>query len=74
MTATLEKLDSRFVLLHAHDDFMVPQGVEQCVDFLAGNPGYSAARGRIAMFALARNTTEPVAAEWRSYTTVPPSE
>jgi glycosyltransferase domain-containing protein len=55
ITATLEKIDSQFVLLHAHDDFMVPQGVEQCVDFLAGNPAYSVARGRIAMFALARN-------------------
>src|SRR6185369_4479508 len=26
LTATLEKIDSQFVLLHAHDDFMVPQG------------------------------------------------
>ena len=55
MTAALEKIDSQFVLLHAHDDFMVPAGVEQCVDFLARNPGYTVARGRIAMFALARN-------------------
>jgi glycosyltransferase domain-containing protein len=59
MAATLEKIDSQFVLLHAHDDFMVPQGVERCVDFLAANPDYSAARGRIAMFALARNAHEP---------------
>ncbi len=59
MTATLEKIDSQFVLLHAHDDFMVPQGVEQCVAFLAGNPDYSVARGRVAMFALARNASEP---------------
>ena len=61
MTATLEKIDTQFVLLHAHDDFMLPDGVEQCVDFLAGNPGYSVARGRIAMFALARNASEPSA-------------
>src|SRR3954469_889870 len=55
MTATLEKIDARFVLLHAHDDFMLPRGVEECVGFLANNPAYSVARGRIAMFALTRN-------------------
>jgi glycosyltransferase domain-containing protein len=43
MIAALEKIDSRFVLLHAHDDFLVPAGV---------------ARGRIAMFALARNPND----------------
>lgn len=55
MTATLEKIDSRFVLLHAHDDFMLPAGVEQCVGFLADNSAYSVARGRIAMFGLTRD-------------------
>ena len=59
MTATLEKIDSQFVMLHAHDDFMVPAAVEQCVDFLAGNPAYSVARGRVAMFALARASNAP---------------
>ena len=57
--ATLEKIDSHFVMLHAHDDFMVPLSVEQCVDFLAKNPAYSVARGRIAMFALARDSNSP---------------
>ena len=56
MAATLEKIDSQFVLLHAHDDFMLPAGVEQCIGFLADNPGYSVARGRIAMFGLTRNS------------------
>jgi glycosyltransferase domain-containing protein len=62
MTAALEKIDSRFVLLHAHDDFMVPQGVEQCVNFLSNNAGYSVARGRIAMFALTRSANDAAAA------------
>jgi glycosyltransferase domain-containing protein len=55
MAATLEKIDSKFVLLHAHDDFMLPQAVEECVGFLENNPAYSVARGRIAMFGLTRN-------------------
>lgn len=54
MSQTLEKIDSRFVMLHAHDDFLVPSAVERCVGFLAGNPDYSVARGRVAMVALTR--------------------
>lgn len=54
MSATLEKIDSRFVMLHAHDDFMVPAGVERCVEFLSNNECYSVARGRVAMVALSR--------------------
>lgn len=59
IVATLEKINSKFVMLHAHDDFMVPAAVEQCVDFLARNPAYSVARGRIAMFTLARDSNAP---------------
>lgn len=54
MVATLERTESRFVMLHAHDDFLVPEAAEQCVDFLDRNSGYSVARGRVAMFALTR--------------------
>ena len=59
MIATLEKIDAQFVMLHAHDDFMIPAAVEQCVDFLAGNPAYAVARGRVAMFALTRAGNAP---------------
>jgi glycosyltransferase domain-containing protein len=52
LVATLERIDSRFVMLHAHDDFMVPAAVERCTAFLAQHPEYSAARGRVAMIAL----------------------
>jgi glycosyltransferase domain-containing protein len=51
---TLSAIESRFVMLHAHDDFMVPRAVEDCVSFLANNPEYCVARGRIAMIALSR--------------------
>ena len=46
---TLSKVDSRFVMLHAHDDFMVADGVNRCVEFLANHPEYCVARGRVAM-------------------------
>ena len=56
MTKTLENVDSRFVMLHAHDDFMIPPAVERCVGFLAEHPGYSVARGRVGMIAFARDS------------------
>jgi glycosyltransferase domain-containing protein len=59
IVATLEKIDAQFVMLHAHDDFMVPAAVDQCVDFLARNSAYSVARGRVGMFALARDANAP---------------
>ena len=54
MVASLERIDSRFVMLHAHDDFMVPAAVDRCTSFLAAHPDYSVARGRVAMIALSR--------------------
>jgi glycosyltransferase domain-containing protein len=54
LVATLEKLDSQFVMLHAHDDFLIPASVEGCVGFLQEHTDYSVARGRVAMFALER--------------------
>lgn len=57
LVSTLEKINSRFVMLHAHDDFMVPAAVERCVGFLDQNPAYTVARGHVAMFALARTGT-----------------
>jgi len=58
MVATLERIGARFVILHAHDDFLVPDAVERCVGVLADRPDYSVARGRIAMFALTRGSGE----------------
>jgi glycosyltransferase domain-containing protein len=52
LVATLEKIDSRYVMLHANDDFMVPAAVGRCVEFLIAHPDHAAARGRVAMFAL----------------------
>ena len=71
LVATLEKIDSKFVMLHAHDDFMIPAGVEKCVDFLSKNSEYSGARGRVAMFALERATQTALASTPVSVSLVP---
>jgi len=60
MVRTLETIASRFVMLHAHDDFMIPRAVERCVMFLNEHPDYSVARGRVAMVRLAREHGENV--------------
>ena len=54
LTATLRGIDSQFVMLHAHDDFLVPAAVERCVERLAADPAYNVARGRVAMIELSR--------------------
>jgi glycosyltransferase domain-containing protein len=58
MVATCERIGAPFVMLHAHDDFLVPDAVEQCVGVLADRADYSVARGRVAMFALSRGSGE----------------
>jgi glycosyltransferase domain-containing protein len=45
---TLEQLPSRCVMLHAHDDFFVPEETDACVRFLESQPAYAVARGRVA--------------------------
>ncbi len=52
MAQTLESLPARYVLPHANDDFLVPEAVEQCVQFLETSADYSAARGRTLSFHL----------------------
>ena len=47
---TLRTVESELVLLHANDDFMVPAEVNRCVEVMSADSGFSAARGRIALF------------------------
>ncbi|MSQ55728.1 MAG: TIGR00180 family glycosyltransferase [Betaproteobacteria bacterium] len=54
LRASLESIESEFVMLHAQDDFAVPEAMEECVRLLTERPDHSAARGRVAMFALSR--------------------
>lgn len=46
----LDMVDSKYAVLCADDDFVVPRAMEQCVRFLEANPDYSVAHGRGAAF------------------------
>ncbi len=52
---TLKQLPSRCVMLHAHDDFFIPQETDACVQFLEAQPAYSVARGLVARVRFERN-------------------
>jgi glycosyltransferase domain-containing protein len=54
LVRTLRRVNSRFVMLQAQDDFPVPDGVEACVEYLQDHPDFSVARGRVARFFLGR--------------------
>lgn len=41
----LEKVDTKFSVLCADDDFVLPKGIAKCVDFLNCNPSYISAQG-----------------------------
>jgi glycosyltransferase domain-containing protein len=51
---TLQRLSARYILLCAHDDFVMPAAVEQIIELLEARPELSAARGRIARFHIER--------------------
>jgi glycosyltransferase domain-containing protein len=59
LTHTLQSLSARCVMLHAHDDFLLPEAAEACVQLLEARPEYSAARGRATMFGLERDADRP---------------
>lgn len=46
----LSRVTSEFVVICADDDFVVPNAVGKCVQFLRGNPDYSCARGYTFVF------------------------
>ncbi len=43
-------VDTDYVVLHADDDFMLPQAMERSIDFLDRSPEYVACKGRMAAF------------------------
>jgi glycosyltransferase domain-containing protein len=46
LASTLGSLESTYAAVCADDDFIVPDGVARCLDFLEANPQYSIAHGR----------------------------
>jgi len=45
----LDMVDSKYAVLCADDDFIVPSAMEQCIRFLEANPDYSIAHGHAAL-------------------------
>lgn len=50
--ALAEAVKTPYAVYIADDDFLVPDGLEQCVQFLEKHPDYSAVHGKGVMFAL----------------------
>lgn len=51
---TFERIESEMVMICGHDDFVVPEGLEQAANALDSDPALAAARGRVARFGLRR--------------------
>jgi len=49
----LSTIDTEYVVMIADDDFIFPGALISCVEFLKGNPTYSAANGRSYLFSIA---------------------
>lgn len=45
-----EKIETPFSLLCADDDFIIPQGMHSCVEFLEANPTYNSSQGHYTFF------------------------
>ncbi len=46
----LKKVTTRYVVLCADDDFIIPEALEQCVSFLDAHPAYAAVQGHCLCF------------------------
>jgi glycosyltransferase domain-containing protein len=51
----LQKVKTPYTLLLADDDFITPQGIKACIDFLNNNPDYSSAQGNQISFRIKNN-------------------
>jgi len=54
LARTMEKLDSRYVMLCGQDDFILSDNVEKLLQTLEADEGLSCARGRVARFYVRR--------------------
>jgi len=55
LVQTMERIDARYVMLCAQDDFVVADGVERLLQTLEADEGLSCARGRVGRFYLRRS-------------------
>ena len=55
MKRMLEEVDTDYAVMQGDDDFLIPNGLQQCVDFLEENKDFSAAHGHRINFYLKDN-------------------
>jgi len=53
---SLNTLESKYVAFCADDDFLIPKGLEACLQYLEDHPDYSAAQGRRLIFKIIQNS------------------
>lgn len=46
----LQQVSSRYVILCADDDFIIPRAIEECISFLNNNPEYASVQGRCVCY------------------------
>ena len=46
----LQQVSSRYVILCADDDFIMPVAIEKCINFLNNNPDYASVQGRCVCY------------------------
>ena len=52
LSFALKMVDSEFVAFLADDDFLIPQAIEVCINFLSNNVDYSSAQGNALLYKL----------------------
>ncbi|MGH8616192.1 MAG: TIGR00180 family glycosyltransferase [Burkholderiales bacterium] len=65
LAATLERLESRAVMVCANDDYVMLDALEGCVEMLEADSGLAVARGRHMMFEMQQGAEAAAAPEWR---------
>lgn len=58
-------IKSKYCVFCADDDFVIPNGIKECINFLEKNPDYSAAHGTYISFYLSKNIFGNQFFKWR---------
>jgi glycosyltransferase domain-containing protein len=71
LATTLATSQSKYAAVCADDDFLVPDGIAKCLDFLEAHPDYSIAHGRSAAVLIAARSDNGLNGEIRDSSTYP---
>lgn len=52
MKSLVDRVSTKYMAALSDDDFIIPRGMERCIEFLEGHPDYIAAHGLAALFSL----------------------